>query len=165
MHKQLLFFIFLLLASCTYTGEFAPIKYQNEFQIEVPDYLEKCDDFGGQIDLKNRYRNTYFFVKSFPDTFPDLANFQQQQIELLKNYDLLENPVVTDSNFINEANYEQINIELYGVIQEENIYYWHTSIKAVNSRYYELVGWTRSMDRRQKYGPDIEKIIGSFTVL
>jgi hypothetical protein len=46
-------------------------------------------------------------------------------------------------------------------MEEENIYYWHKTIES-SQYYYQIIIWTRSMDRKQSYGSDIEKIIESF---
>lgn len=153
-----------ILTSCAYSDEFKEINHDNTFLISYPDYMDECEDFQADLQYKNSYRNTYSLVNVEDKNGRTFEEFQKEKLDLLKGYDLLSKPLVTDSLYREETNYTAIDIKLYGVMDDENIYYWHTSIES-DGKFYEVVCWTRSMDRKQRYGPDLEKIIDSFKPL
>ena len=74
-----------------------------------------------------------------------------------KNFKELTNLLVTDS--VKTAN--SIKLELMGDMDSEKIFYWHNTYESKNN-YYQLVVWTRSYDRKQKYSDVIEKVVASF---
>ena len=92
------------------------------------------------------------------------ARFHESVLSTLKSYELLKDPLVTDSVFRQGMSYKAIDIELYGVMENENIYYWHSAFES-EEKFFEVVCWTRSMDRKQRYGADLEKIITGFKPL
>lgn len=168
MIQSIKIFIIALLASglysCAYSDEFNEVNHENKFVISFPDYMESCDDFQADLGYKNSYRNTYAFVKSYDKEGKNLKEFQSQVLHVLKSYELLNDPLVTDSVYREDENFKAIDIQLYGVMDEENIYYWHSTFES-DGKFYEVVCWTRSMDRKQRYGPDLEKIIAGFKPL
>jgi hypothetical protein len=156
--------LILGLQSCGYSEEFNEINHNNEFIISFPDYMENCDDFSADIGYKNSYRNTYALVKVYEKEGKSLAQFHESVLSTLKSYELLKDPLVTDSVSRQGVNYKAIDIELYGVMENENIYYWHSAFES-EEKFFEVVCWTRSMDRKQRYGADLEKIITGFKPL
>lgn len=153
---------FSIITACTYSGEFREIETDGLYSISFPDYMNKSKETLHQnaiLEYSNRFRNLYAVVVRDDKTDDDFFTYQQMQINDLKNYDLLLNPLVTDSVF--KDNPKSILIELYGIMEEENIYYWHKTIES-DKYFYQVILWTRSMDRKQRYGPDVEKIIDSF---
>ncbi len=149
---------------CGYSEEFKEINYENQFIVAIPDYMEECDDFEASYQFKNAYRNTYGLVNVEDKNGRTLAEFQKEKADILKGYELLSRPLVTDSSYRDEADFKAIDIKLYGVMDNENIYYWHTAVES-DGKFFEIVCWTRSMDRKQRYGGDLEKIIASFKPL
>lgn len=157
---SILFFA-VFLGACTYTGEFKEVQTDGLYTISYPDYMKPSKQTlheNAILEYNNRYRNIYSVVVRDEKEL-DFLDYQQKNIGDLKNYDLLLNPLVTDSVFA--ENPTSILIELYGIMDEENIYYWHKTIESTKY-YYQIIVWTRSMDRKQRYGPDIEKMIDSF---
>ena len=152
------------LHSCGYSEEFNEVNHNNEFIISFPDYMEDCNDFSADLGSKNSYRNTYAFVKVYEKEGQSLAQFHESVLNILKTYELLKDPLVTDSVYRQGVNFTAIDIELYGVMEDENIYYWHSAFES-DDKFFEVVCWTRSMDRKQRYGSDLEKIITGFKPL
>lgn len=167
MRKLNFYFIIILaaaLSACGYSEEFNEFNHENTFLISFPDYMKECDDFQADLELKNSYRNTYGFVKVYEKEGRTLEEFQHQMLGVLKGYELLNDVLVTDSVYRDTEDFQSIDIELYGLMQDENIYYWHSCFESAG-KFYEVVCWTRSMDRKQRYGPDLEKVIMSFKPL
>lgn len=155
--------VLLGIQACTYTGEFSEINHDDTFKISYPDYMKECNDLTDNADLqyKNAYRNLYSIIRVSDKGTQTFEAFQQNSINQIKNYELLQNPLVTDSFYREGANFKAIDIQMFGLMDNENIYYWHSSFES-EGKYYEVVCWTRSTDRKQRYGADIEKMIASF---
>lgn len=150
-----------ILQSCSYTGEMNEAKTDGLYTISFPDYMKPSkknlhEDAILQYD--NPYRNTYAILMRNEKNI-SFSEYQKNALDLLKNFELLRNPLVTDSAYF--ENPTSIKVQLYGLMNEENIYYWHNTIES-ETYYYQVIVWTRSMDRKQRYGPDIEKILASF---
>lgn len=167
MSKLKIFYLFLgisVLSACAYSDEFHEVNHDNQFIIAFPDYMKTCEDFQADVQFKNAYRNTYSIVNAEDKNGRTFAEFQKEKLDILKGYDMLSKPLVTDSSYRETENFKAIDIKLYGIMDEENIYYWHSSFES-NGKFFEVVCWTRSMDRKQRYGPDLEKVITSFKPL
>lgn len=163
--KQFLSIIFLsLLLSCGYSDEFNEVNHENTFIISFPDYMKECNDFDADLEYKNAYRNTYSLVKVYDKNGYSLEEFQKKTLGVLKSYEPLTKPLVTDSIYRENETFTAIDIELYGTMDGENIYYWHSTFES-DGKFYEVVCWTRSMDRKQRYGADLAQIIASFKPL
>lgn len=155
---------FSLLLSCGYSDEFNEVNHNNEFLISYPDYMDECNDFQADLEYKNAYRNTYGLVKVYDKNGQTLEEFQQKTLGTLKTYEPLNKALVTDSFFRENENFKAIDVQLYGTMDGENVYYWHSAFES-KGKFFEVVCWTRSMDRKQRYGPDLEKVIASFKPL
>lgn len=139
------------------TGEIREIKNES-FKMELPDWLEETTDLAphAYYQFKSRYRNTYgIIVRDKKDKFFD--EYQKDAIHVLRNFKELSNLLVTDSIYDTNS----IKLELLGDMESEKIFYWHNTY-STNNYFYQLVIWTRSFDRKQKYGPVIEDVIKSF---
>lgn len=163
---KFLIFSLILLSACAYSEEFNEINHNNEFLIAYPDYMEATDDLlsTAKLQYKNAYRNTYSIVTVEDKNNRNFEDYQRAALNIIKNDVLISKPLVTDSIYRNADNFNAIDIQLYGVMKEENIYYWH-SVFETESKFYTVVCWTRSMDRQQRYGPDFIKTIESFKPL
>lgn len=163
--NQIIAFIFLsILLACGYSEEFNEVNHNNEFIISYPDYMKETNDFPGDLAYKNAYRNTYSLVKVYDKEGRSLLDFQKEVLGVLKAYEPLTKPLVTDSTYREEDGYKAIDVKLYGTMDGENIYYWHSAFES-DGKFFEVVCWTRSMDRKQRYGPDLEAVIASFKPL
>ncbi len=159
----ILFILFILSSACSsgYTGEFRDIKVET-IKISLPDWLEKTDGLAPHAfyQFKSRYRNTYGIIVKTPKGDKTFKEYQKESVAVLRNFNELTNVLVTDSVFENNI----YHLELMGDMQSEKIFYWHNTYET-NKNYYQLVLWTRSYDRKEKYGPVIEKIIASFDIV
>jgi hypothetical protein len=152
------------LHSCGYSDEFKEINHDEQFVISFPDYMESCEDFGADVNYKNSYRNTYSLVNVYDKEGRTLQEFQKEVLGLLKGYELLNDPLITDSVYRETDSFSAIDVQLYGIMDNQNIYYWHSAFES-EGQFFEVVCWTRSMDRKQRYGPDLEKVLASFKPL
>lgn len=149
----------VLISACdNYTGE-KRIVTNSDFEIELPDWLEETNDLAPHAiyQFKSRYRNTYGIVVKSEKGNQTFEHYQQESIKVLRNFNELTNLLVTDSGFVNNT----YTLELMGDIQAEKVFYWHNTYETAKN-YYQLVLWTRSYDRKQKYSPAIEEVISSF---
>lgn len=163
MKKTIFFlsFIFFLLNSCDhYTGEFREVEKDN-IAIMLPDWLEETKDLAPHAfyQFKSRYRNTYGIVVKNPKDGKSLQEYQKESLAVLRNFNELTNLLVTDSVYSTN----KIQVELMGDLESEKIFYWHNTYEGKDN-FYQLVVWTRSFDRKQKYTPVIEKVIESFEI-
>lgn len=156
--------ILLIIASTwscqNYTGEFRTVA-KDSFSIALPDWLEETDDLAPHAiyQFKSRYRNTYGIVVKTPIQDKSFETYQHEAVSVLRNFNEITNLLVTDSTLKDDT----YHLELLGDIESEKIFYWHNTYKG-QQNYYQLVLWTRSYDRKQKYTPVIEKIISSFEI-
>lgn len=163
--KFLLFSIFLL-SACAYSEDFKELNHNNEFIVAFPSYMEATNDLinSANLQYKNAYRNTYSIITAEDKGERSFEDYQKDELNRIKNDVLLKKPLVTDSIYRSTEKFKAIDIQIYGVMNDENIYYWH-SVFETDNKYYTLVCWTRSMDRQQRYGPDFLKVIESFKPL
>lgn len=157
----ILVFLSLILTACkNFTGEVRLIE-KPEFEISLPDWIEETNDLAPHAlyQFKSRYRNTYGIIVKEAKDEKSFETFQQEAIAVLRNFDELTNLMVTDSVFSEEV----YQMQFMGDIESEKVFYWHNTYETSDA-YYELVLWTRSYDRKQKYTPIIEDIISSFKI-
>lgn len=159
VHLIAIVFVGVLILGCkNYTGEIRTVS-TNDFDINLPDWLEETDDLAPHAlyQFKSRYRNTYGIIVKSAKEGKSFENYQQESIAVLRNFNELTNLLVTDSSFVNNI----YHIELMGDIENEKVFYWHSTYETADS-YYQLVLWTRSFDRKQKYSETINEVIKSF---
>jgi len=154
--------VFLILAnSCNYyNGKFRKIE-EDSFDISLPDWLEETDDLAPHAfyQFKSRYRNTYGIIVKDKIEGKSLKAYQQEGTAVLRNFNEITNLLAIDSNF--KENH--IEVQFMGDMDSEKIFYWHNTYEG-QKYYYQLVMWTRSYDRKQKYSDAIEEIISSFKI-
>lgn len=162
MRKGRLFSIIVALifiSSCSsFTGELRTLTTP-DYEIALPDWLEETNDLAphAHFQFKSAYRNTYGIIVKEAKTDTAFNQYQQKSVNVLRNFKEMTNLLVTDSSY--SKNY--IALELMGDIESEKVFYWHNTYQT-DTHYYQLVIWTRSYDRKQKYTPVIEDIITSF---
>lgn len=159
---QILFALsFVLLMSCDdFTGEIRKIE-KADFEISLPDWIEKTDDLAphAHYQFKSRYRNTYGIIVKDPKNGKTFAEYQKESVDVLRNFKELTNLLVTDSVSKNGMT----SLQLLGDMEAEKVFYWHNTYES-SDNFYQLVLWTRSYDRKQKYTETIEDIIASFKI-
>jgi len=148
----ILLFTVTIFACNNFTGEFRDIQ-KEEYTISLPDWLEETEDLAehAHFQFKSMYRNTYgIIIKDNKDK--SFKEYQKESINVLRNFKEITNLLVIDSSFSNN----KISMELLGDIDSEKIFYWHNTYET-ETQYYQLVLWTRSFDRKQKYEDVIKK--------
>jgi hypothetical protein len=153
----------LTFTSCKYSEKTEVINVNNQFTMEVPEYLKKCDDLrpGAEFQYCNRYRNTYVVVFSDKKD-KDFQTYYNEQIGIIKK--VLNKPMVNDSTVIEIPGAKGVHTELAGKMQGEMIYYSVLTLETKDKSYQDCI-WTRGEDRKLKYGKDLEKILLSFKLI
>ncbi|MGB0885077.1 MAG: hypothetical protein ACPGR5_01485 [Chitinophagales bacterium] len=156
-----IFIMILFFSACkNFTGEVRTIE-KDSFEIELPDWLEETNDLAphAHYQFKSRYRNTYGIIVKTPKENKSFVDYQKEGVGVIRNFNEITNLFVTDSVYENNV----YALQLMGDIDSEKVFYWHNTYESSNN-YYQLVLWTRSYDRKQKYTPVIEKVINSFKI-
>lgn len=152
-----------LISSCKYKNEYEAINTGNKFIISVPSWMkeEKGLKEGAPFQYANRFRNFYAIAETLP--LPDSAS----SVSSMMNFNLnvlrkaMTNPVVTDSIAVEAGNVTGTRVEIYGKMNNENIYFSEVLYEG-KTNIYHLSIWTRSEDRKLHFKEDINKIIASF---
>lgn len=153
--------ISVLFSACkNFTGEIRTVE-KPEFEISLPDWLEETNDLAPHAlyQFKSMYRNTYGIIVKQPKETKTFESYHQEAVGVLKNFDEMKNFFVTDSIFQNNT----YQMQFMGDLDAEKVFYWHNTYETSDA-YYQLVLWTRSYDRKQKYTPIIEEIMSSFKI-
>ena len=153
----------LALFCCKYSYKDETIKVKNEFTMTVPDYLKEDDELkpGADFQYCNHYRNMYVVVFSNKKD-KDFAAYYNEQIGIIKK--VLNKPMVNDSLPVTIPGAKGIHTEIAGKMKDEMIYYSILTLETKDKFYQECI-WTRSEDRKLKYGKDIERILLSFKLI
>lgn len=156
-------FASLILYSCKYAYKDELITVNNQFTMSVPDYLSKADNLkpGADFQYSNRFRNMYVVVFSNKKD-KDFQAFYNEQIDVIKK--VLDKPTVNDSLPVSIPGAAGVHTEIAGKMQGEMIYYSMQTFETKDKFYQECI-WTRSEDRKLKYGKDIQRILSSFKLL
>ncbi len=152
-----------ILSSCKYKNEYQAINTNNKFIISIPSWMkeEKGLKEGAPFQYANRFRNFYAIAETLPKA--DSAN----SVSSIMNFNLnvirkaMSNSVVTDSVLVNGVDIKGTRAEIYGKMNNENIYFSEVLYEG-KSNIYHLSIWTRSEDRKLHFKEDINKIIESF---
>ena len=162
--KKNLFLITLfsccIFLACNYSDTYVDINSNNLFQISIPGWVKKetlAED--ALISYANRYRNFYLIV---------LADDKKLAFDSAKNnafkriYSRLDSASFTTEQIqIGALPTTHFSIEgKMGKEAEKLIYELY--ILEGSKKYYQVCIWTRSLERRKKYGDDFYKIAHSF---
>ncbi len=152
-----------ILPSCKYDTEWQTVKAGNDFTLSLPPWLDAADNLkeGAPLQYSSRYRNFYVIGETEPSakTTPEVLN---EHIARLKKS--MVNPLVTDSVAVELNGLTGSRVEVFGKMNDENIYFSELLIEGKGKRYHVSV-WTRGEDRKLRYKEDINKILTSFKVL
>ena len=155
-----------LMQSCSYKEEMKVLNVNNEFTMAVPSYLKEDKTLkpGAPFQYCNRFRNIYAVVFSDnKDTInQDFQTYYNSQIKIIKA--VLKRPGVSDSTAIEVGGAKGVKTEIFGNMQNENIYYSHMLLET-DKKYYQVCVWTRGEERKLKYGPAIEALLYSFDLI
>jgi hypothetical protein len=159
-----LFLAFLIagLGSCKYGNEYHPVITAN-FSISVPDWLKKQDNLkpGAEFQYANRFRNFYAIGETLgADQSKDsLQAIMQQNLAILRKS--MKGAVVTDSVNTSVNGLDGARVEIYGKMNDENIYFSELLITG-KKHLYHLSIWTRAEERKLRFNKDIDAIFASF---
>lgn len=159
-------FLFAMLQSCSYKEEIKVQNINNEFTMAVPSYLKEDKTLkpGAPFQYCNRFRNIYAVVFSEDKSTvkQDFQTYYNTQVKIIKA--VLKNPGVSDSTAIEIGGAKGVKTEIFGNMQDENIYYSHMLLET-EEKYYQVCVWTRGEERKLKYGPAIEALLYSFNLI
>lgn len=150
-----------LISSCKYSQEYQIITVENQFSVSVPSWMKKYDDLkpGAPFQYANRYRNFYTVADASKLSPGELmANTTSLLIKSMKN------AVVSDSSSVTINGLQAVRAEVFGKMNDENIYFTELVIQGKKSNYHLSI-WTRGEDRKLRYKEDINKIASSFKEL
>lgn len=163
----LLFFLFIGLLSCQqYSIEFNTIEKEN-FNISLPDYMEKCKDMveegNAPVQYCNRFRNLYMVV--FEDE-KDISfeDYQRKGANVIKINSGMTDVKITDSIYAENNGYKMIQLKIYGLMGKDNdMFYTHRTYEG-KKMFYQVCIWTRGKKRKLAYQEDVEKMLSSFII-
>ena len=165
MTKSLLplFFIgaFILgISSCKYSNEYETINVKNKFSLTVPDWTKEEDKLAPNAPFQyaNRFRN-FYSVAFVAEKDKPFQLYVQTNLDSLKAY--LKNPLLSDSAAVQPNGANGVRAEVFGKMNNENIYFSEEFINGKNS-YYHISVWTRGEERKLHFKEDINRILNSF---
>lgn len=172
-YKTVLFFIVLLLFSCSYSETFHEVKVDGRYALSFPDYMEAAEadkplNPKASLQYLNYFRNIYAVVIEQPktNTIKDLQSFQQQaESELLQH---LSAPQRLDSTATTINGLPALQMAFAGVVNgtqetDTKIYYRMAFVEG-KTQFYQITLWTW-YDWREKYEEEIQKIFNSFRLI
>jgi hypothetical protein len=157
------FLVFIgFLSACKYGSQNQTINTGN-FSILIPDWLKAQDNLkpGAEFQYANRFRNFYAIGETLNKTqlSDSLQTIMNANLQILKK--AMKKPVVTDSTGISINGLDGLRVEIYGQMNDENIYFSEVLLRGKN-HIYHLSIWTRGAERKLRFNKDIDSIFNSF---
>ncbi len=151
---------------CRYSNNYDKVNVNNEFTISVPSWMSEQHDLdeGAPFQYANRFRNFYAIGSAEADSLQkqDLSKIVSHHLQIIES--ALKNPVITDSTDVTIGGLKGVRVEIYGKMNEENIYFNELVLKGKN-KFYHVSVWTRGEDRKLLYKEDANNILASFREL
>lgn len=167
--KRLILFVFssaFLVSSCSYNNDPKIVNVNNDFTLTIPSFMKEDDEVkpGAPFGYANRFRNIYAtaFFEEKSKVKKSFSEYYVEQTTIIKN--VLTEASVSDSTAVEVSGLKGIHTEIFGKMQDENIYYSHLLLET-DTRYYQVCVWTRNEERKLKYAKDIEALLFSFKLL
>ncbi|MBL0309151.1 MAG: hypothetical protein IPP77_05585 [Bacteroidetes bacterium] len=159
---SLIFLILLGVSACNYSEEYQTVNAGNDFSVSIPGWLKTEDDLkpGAVLQYANRFRNFYMIGNTESKEHQDISTLTNRYLNVLKQS--MKNPVVTDSMSVIINGLPGIRTEVYGKMNDENIYFSELVIEGKKNSFYHLSIWTRGEDRKLRFKKDIDRILNSF---
>jgi hypothetical protein len=175
MRYILLFWITLLLYSCTNSFEKETINIKNQYSIELPKFLSKSKTLNTQASLQyqNLLREFYVIViDESKDDVHDIVNNDENLFHISTDFDGYKRLITENANLT--INFNQINVEktnrvntmlahiqsMEGEIEDYKIYYKLALIEG-KKHYYQIFVWTL-YNNKKEYDHLMDDIINSF---
>lgn len=173
MIRKFLFSAVLLtfVVSCKKETVFKEVKINDRYSISVPDYLQPCTDLHKDASLQYQNTEIDIYAMVIDERKKTMENYSlDYDIDLYYN-NIASQPfleTIKDVN-ISPAGRQKIDghkaliSEITGKIDQNSIYY-RLGVIETPYAFYQLLIWTRG-DNREKYEPDMKKMIESFKEL
>lgn len=173
MIRKFLFSAVLLtfVVSCKKETVFKEVKINDRYSISVPEYLQPCTDLHKDASLQYQNTEIDIYAMVIDERKKTMANYSlDYDIDLYYN-NIASQPfleTIKDVN-ISPAGRQKIDghkaliSEITGKIDQNSIYY-RLGVIETPYAFYQLLIWTRG-DNREKYEPDMVKMIESFKEL
>ena len=157
--------------ACSYEEGTEKHTVNNEFSIEVPHYLSESDKLHPEavFQYESRFRTVYILVlkdeKAKHESLDAYADFAAEDLS-----SRLVEPEVQKQQIESLNNAPAREFQIEGLITGQAVAYYLATVEGPQS-YYRVLGWTletKSSDepgRKEKYFPDITKMVHSFTLL
>ncbi len=151
---------------CKYSNKYEVVNANNEFTVSVPPWMSEQHDLeeGAPFQYANRFRNFYAIGSAENDSLQGQGLSQMVRHHLQVLTQALKNPVITDSTDVTIGGLKGVRVELYGKMNDENIYFSEVVLKG-KKKFYHISVWTRGEDRKLRYKDDVNQILNSFTEL
>ena len=157
---------FLLVCSfsaCKYSNDYHAVNAGNKFSLAIPEWLKEDKNLkpGADFQYANRFRNFYAIGETLGKTqlSDNLQPVMHANLDILRK--AMKNPVVTDSFQVSTNGLQGVHAEIYGKMNDENIYFSEVLLRGKNGVYHLSI-WTRGEERKLKFNKEIEKILNSF---
>lgn len=161
-------------------SSFKEAKIDNRYSMKLPDYMSSTTTLNDDASLQyqNIIKETYMIVidedkQEFVDALNSIGSYDSTA-SILKNYSKFQAETIKESasEKSNESSkglkingFDAEIVEFEGKIPEvpSSVYYMLTFIESAD-RLYMVMAWT-FVDRKDKYKPDFEAAVKSFTEL
>ena len=151
------------LFSCKYNEGYEAVNVENKFSISVPNWMKKVDDLkpGAGFQYANRYRN-FYAIGTVDTKQKPVAEVMNDNLNILRKS--LKGPVISDSTNVTLGGLEGLRVEIYGKMDDENIYFSEVVLEGP-AAVYHLSVWTRGEDRKLHLKETINYILNSFKTI
>jgi len=167
VYHALLYSLLLVLgsgfSSCKYSQDYLQVNANNQFSLSIPSWMKEDKSLkeGAAFQYANHFRNFYAIGEATPkgDLKRTTGEIMSDNLNVLRKS--LGKPVVTDSLDITAGDVKGVRVEIYGKMNDENIYFTEVLYEGKNNLYHISV-WTRSETRKLRFKEDINKLVASF---
>lgn len=173
MFRKLLFSIAIIstITSCTKETVFKEVKVNDRYSISVPDYFQPCTDLHKDASLQYQNTEIDIYAMVIDERKKTMENYSlDYDIELYYNniasqpfLETIKDAKISPAGRQTIDGHKVIITEITGKIEQNAVYYKLAVIETPYA-FYQLLIWTRD-DNREKYEPDMTRMIESFKEL
>ena len=152
-----------LISSCNYSNQYQTLNANNKFSIAVPSWMKEDNSLkpGADFQYANHFRNVYCIGEAISKADVKRTNTEIMFDNITTLKKSMPNAVVSDSTEITAGSLKGTRVEIFGKMNNENIYFSEVILEGSKNIYHISV-WTRSETRKLRFKEDINKIIASF---
>lgn len=159
--------LFTILISCNSNTEYQTVRVKNKYSLELPDFLSEVQNLNPEASLQyqNPLKEFYVIVLDEPKNyFTDAIGLEEYKNILRTNLETsLESPTFSPSR---DTVINGLKTKLSSLSDKRDgiaIYYQFAYIES-KTHFYQILTWTLE-NRKDKFSPDMDKIIASFKEL